>query len=431
MGYSSFNYLGKSIFNSLIDFVRGDHYNESINIQKSHLIKDLSTLQDNDFSAFGVGLPKRVILEVFDFHKKHNDEFSKLVKKYPFSQVIFSQWLTIKLYERHKELIKNPKLEYKEFLKNFTSTFNHKPYNLLDALRKIEIQEINYANDVSFSIIDIGIASNLFYTNSITLYDIIYDMIPNSIRKVFLKNEEYLKTYLPLNQERFYYEGVEKLILNALHLKDYKTDSLIPQAKTNKLGIGYDEIWELIHNDETSLDYPEIYEFELVEAPEFTEYYIDEKGNKVSVFPPPYKTIPIPNSKHKADFADIIRLSADPYYNNAGLYLFQSEIHNSKKVDEIIHKQANEAYMLILQNNFHTQDILFESLRVKFREDEEFREEIKKRSESGDIVVPIIMDYNATWYGWVLSREAFLAFRFNQALALGFLNAYDKETNGI
>lgn len=381
MDYRNFNYLGKEVSSIIGDYFDKFNYIPiDFSFYLNHLVnKDLSTIQDNDFSAFGVGLPKRVILEVFDFHKKHNDEFSKLVKKYPFSQIIFSQWLTIKLYERHKELIKNPKLEYREFLKNFTSTFNHKPYNLLEALRKIEIQEINHANDTSFSIIDNSLPASSSSFNSITLYDIVYDMIPNSIKKVFLKDEECLKTYLPLNQERFYYEEVEKRRLNALHLKDYKTDSIIPKAKTNKLGIGYDELWELIHNDETSLDYPEIWEFELVDAPEFTEYYIDEKGNKIPEFSP-FKVIKIPNSKHKANFADIIRLSSDPYDDNAGLYAYHSEIHNSKEVDKMIEKQGIEAYRLILENNFHTQDVIFESLRVKFREDEEFKGAIQDRT---------------------------------------------------
>lgn len=48
-----------------------------------------------------------------------------------------------------------------------------------------------------------------------------------------------------------------------------------------------------------------------------------------------------------------------------------------------------------------------------------------------DLMCRDFMDYNATWYGWVVVATSYLAFRFNQALALGFLNAYDKQANGI
>lgn len=46
--------------------------------------QDLLNLRDGDFNAFGVFVPKAIILEVLDFHKNHNDEFSVLVKEYPF-----------------------------------------------------------------------------------------------------------------------------------------------------------------------------------------------------------------------------------------------------------------------------------------------------------------------------------------------------------
>ncbi|TLD86800.1 hypothetical protein [Helicobacter sp. MIT 05-5294] len=455
------SYLGKEIMPIIGEYFDRYNYTDiNFSLYLKHLInlKNLSTLQDNDFSAFGVGLPKRIILEVLDFHQKSNDDFSKLVKKYPFAQMIFTQWLTIKLYEKHKELIYNPKLEYKEFLKNFTSTFNHKPYNLLDALSKIEIQEINYAKDTSFSIIDNSLATSSFSIHIITLYDIIYDIIPNSIRKQFLKDTESLKAYLPLKQTRFYYEEQEisnpknifKLLygeeqefdinkvpkeyyqLNALYLKDHPTDSIIPKAKINKLGIGYDELLEFIHNDETSLDYPDIWEFELEYFPKLNEYGIDEEGNRYTAFI--YKVMPIFNSKHKANFKDIVRLSSGPYPHDAGFDISQGEIHTDEEVERMIYRQYYKAYALLQQNNFHTQEILFESLRIKFREDEEFKRYMMDRTGGKyplNLMCGKFMDYNAAWYGWVVVATSYCAYRFNQALALSFLNAYDKETNGI
>lgn len=43
---------------------------------------------------------KNIILEVFEFGEKHKDDFSNLVKQYPFIQLVFSQWLAIKLYKK-------------------------------------------------------------------------------------------------------------------------------------------------------------------------------------------------------------------------------------------------------------------------------------------------------------------------------------------
>ncbi|TKX32511.1 hypothetical protein, partial [Campylobacter taeniopygiae] len=201
----NFHYLGKktigvdsdyldngNIFGINFSLVQNEYLNHIP--ETKNFIKDLSTLKDNEYNAFGVELPKNVILEVFKFGEKHKDDFSNLVKKYPFVQLVFSQWLTIKLYEKQKELTNNPNLDYEEFLKNFTSTFNHKSYNLLDAIHQLKVENINHKDDENFNIIDTATALNASYVNDITLYDIIYDIIPNSIRKVFLKDEKLLKT---------------------------------------------------------------------------------------------------------------------------------------------------------------------------------------------------------------------------------------------
>lgn len=195
---ADFNYLGKDIYYFSIG-------SNTLALKPKDLINlnDLANLKDNDYSVFGIGLPKRIILEVFEFGTKHNDEFSAFVKKYPFAQLIFSQWLTIKLYERHKELTKNYDLKYKEFLEtNFNFVFENKVYNLYEAIDKIKTQELKYKNEKDYSPISTLVA--MTDETSITLYDFIYDIIPNSIRKVFLKDEESLKAYLPLKQEEFF-----------------------------------------------------------------------------------------------------------------------------------------------------------------------------------------------------------------------------------
>ncbi|WP_431392398.1 hypothetical protein [Campylobacter taeniopygiae] len=46
-----------------------------------------------------------------------------------------------------KKLTNNPNLDHEEFLKNFTSAFNHKSYNLLNAIRQLETQNINHKDD--------------------------------------------------------------------------------------------------------------------------------------------------------------------------------------------------------------------------------------------------------------------------------------------
>ncbi|MBZ7939875.1 hypothetical protein H2277_08935, partial [Campylobacter sp. W0014] len=304
--------------------IQDKYYSDNLT---KNLITNLNTLKDNEYNAFGVELPKNVILEVFEFGEKHKDDFSNLVKQYPFIQLVFSQWLTIKLYEKQKQLTNNPNLDYEEFLKNFTSTSNHKSYNLLDAIHQLKLENFNHKDDEFFNIIDTATALGAWgridhlYINDITLYDIIYDIIPNSIRKVFLKDEKLLKTYLPLNQDQFYYKEYEykdpkevfkylygenityneKKVpkkyyqLDALYLKDYNVNPLISKAKINKLGIGYDELLELIQNDQTSLKYPEIDEFKVIDETKHSEEYGWEFQ---------YKVVLDPKKRHKANYED-------------------------------------------------------------------------------------------------------------------------------
>lgn len=405
--------------------------------------QDLLDLQDEDFQAFGVFLPKNIILEVLEFHKNHRDEFSSLVKQYPFSHLIFSQWLTIKLYEKHKELTKNPNLQYEEFLKNFTFTFNHKIYNIFNALSMLKAQEFNYKNDEEFNIIDTLTALDSSSSSYITLYDFIYDIIPNSIRKVFLKDIETMQAYLPLKQERFFYQEIEyndpkEVFLGlygsektynkskvpkeyyqilALHLKDYTIEPLIPKAKSNQFGIGYDELWELVSKNEEDLEYPEIWEFGV----EFVrdEILVEAEEGQGAITEPIYKMII--KEKHKASYEDIIRVSnSNTNVSYIGRYAFKT-LEDDEKTDKMIDKQYYEAKALLLQNNFHTKYLIFESLRTRLRGDEKFREETKRWNL---LFGTNIADNPLYWESCIVGCGAFITYRFNQALALAFLNAY-------
>ncbi|MBZ7936307.1 hypothetical protein H2279_06685 [Campylobacter sp. B0100352/1] len=379
-----------------------------------NLITNLSTLKDNEYNAFGVELPKNVILEVFEFGEKHKDKFSNLVKQYPFVQLVFSQWLTIKLYEKQKQLTNNPNLDYEEFLKNFTSTFNHKSYNLLDAIRQLKIENVNYRYDRNFNIIDTATALDLDVSSAdtITLYDIIYDIIPNSIRKVFLKDENLLKTYLPLNQDQFFYkesilevDGNYEVNLNLLSSKDYKIDPIIPKAKINKLGIGYDELLELIQNDQTNIKYPEFYGLKVINKTLHVE-----NGNDLK-----YKVIL--DKKHQSNYKEIVKFSR---IGNLYDLPIDGWPWSEDNVEEVIAKQKYDSSVFLIQNNFHTKNLVFESCRMNLGKDKNFlKERMMIFREDNEEAYP--------WrYDWIVRSDAFLAYRFNQALALAFLNAYNK-----
>lgn len=57
-------------------------------------------------------------------------------------------------------------------------------YTLLQVLNKLKVQEINHKNDIDFNIMDISMPLT---TNQYAQFITLYDLIPNSIRKVFLK----------------------------------------------------------------------------------------------------------------------------------------------------------------------------------------------------------------------------------------------------
>lgn len=382
------------------------------------LLKELPFLQDKDYNAFGFPLPKQIILEVLDFHKNHNDEFSMLVKSYPFSQLIFSQWQTIKLYERHKELTNNPKLKYKDFMSgHFSFTYNGKNLNIYEAIAKMRLQEKNNVNDKYYSIISNLVALSAY--GAITLYDFIYDIIPNSIKREFLKDESTMKAYLPLKSESFEYTennfkdkeelhiniySVDKPFneknikkewhtINALNLKGYGIDSkelIIPKAKHNKLGIAYSELWELMNINQKDL-----------ELPKFQKPYEEYNDSWENIM---------------ERFGELIRdMSGDghPWMGDD-----ESEI--------LWDKLGLEVKSIFLQNNFQNNQPIFEYLRAFFR-----NHKIPDDNPYGELHI----DFNLlpNWASIIanahLTLNTYIAYRFNQALALAFVSAYHSNKN--
>lgn len=439
-----FMYLGKGVvyYGSVLDRDRFEIFWTDLITQR-----DLLDLKDEDFNAFGVFLPKNVILEVLDFHKNNNDEFSLLVKQYPFAQVIFSQYLTIKLYEKHKEITKNPNLAYKDFLAtNFTFAHNGRIYNIFEAIEKMRMRELNNKSDKFYSLISSFIAVADY--EAITLYDFVYDIIPNSIRRVFLKNKDSMKAYLPLKQARFYYKereyqnpqdmfreiyGEDKSFnakqlkkewysFEALSVRDYTIqEPLIPKAKSTKLGIGYDELWELVSRSENDLDYPKIWEFSVVNAKEMQEYEIDEDRERVKVRE---KRKHILDYEFQSSWKDVIELNANffPYATtylemySGKMWIGDTAIITSDELKQIAANQYFDLKALVVRNNFHTEYAIFESTR----------EEVKRGLALDNPSLHHNCKENCFGHS-AFSINAHLAYRFNQALTLAFLNAYGER----
>ncbi|RDU61356.1 hypothetical protein CQA53_10270 [Helicobacter didelphidarum] len=379
-------------------------------------LTDILTLKDYQYNAFGVPIPRRIILETLEFNKNQSDSFSVLVKQYPFIQLAFSQWLTIKLYEKHKILNKKENLSYKDFMTEYFSfTYNSKQRNIYEAIEIMRGEEINNMNEEFASPI-----STLYASSGLTLFDFIYDLIPNAIRTNFLNTKEKLTSYLPLKQDRFEYQDnifsdirtlsfkiygckdngydgscemkcvgrdddgcilyesipkkldtslpKENYILNALSLKDYPIDSkelVVAKAKMNNLGIGYDELWEIMNNTKP----------EMMSKNEL-EKLIPEKFYNPTYPGEPFE---IPDEKWIN-------------YNKALLQNLTKEIHNNYLVNYRI----------------------FEEIRVRERKgDEPDIEELTRSDFPRD--------------GLELHEAGYTIYRFNQALTMAFLNAYDTK----
>lgn len=411
--WDNFIYLDKEILSAASLEFNMIHTRFEFKQKDLLLLKELPFLQDKDYNAFGFPLPKQIILEVLDFHKNHNDEFSMLVKSYPFSQLIFSQWQTIKLYERHKELTNNPKLKYKDFMSgHFSFTYNGKNLNIYEAIAKMRLQEKNNVNDKYYSIISNLVALSAY--GAITLYDFIYDIIPNSIKREFLKDESTMKAYLPLKSESFEYtennfKDKEELhiniysidkpfneknikkewhTINALNLKGYGIDSkelIIPKAKQNKLGIAYSELWELMNNKKPALL-------------EITQEMIDEE-DKINEM--------------------LLHGDINDDYTKSAL-----EIEYNKRLAQ------NTA--TLIGNNFAYDRSMFESLRVVLREAQErfdkgelSKDEMRYHYDMSGLA-RYSNEFPRDWYGFELRDDCYYAYRFNQALALAFVGVFDK-----
>lgn len=312
----------------------------------------------------------------------------------------------------------------------------------------MRIQELNNKSDKIYSLISSFIAVNDY--KAITLYDFVYDIIPNSIRRVFLKDEDSMKAYLPLKQTRFYYKerehqnpqdifrkiyGEDKSFnakqlkkewysFEALSVKDYTMqEPLIPKAQSVKLGIGYDELWELVSKSQKDLDYPKIWEFGVVDAAEMQEYEIDEDGERVKVGE---KRKHILDYEFQSSWKNVIELNANFFpYATTYLEMYSGEvwirdtaITTSDKLKQIAANQYFDLKALVWRNNFHTEYAIFGSTRAKVSQ--------------GLALDNPSLHHNCkeNCFGHsALSINAHLAYRFNQALTLAFLNAYGTKVN--
>ncbi|TQR49419.1 hypothetical protein, partial [Campylobacter troglodytis] len=172
-----------------------------------------------------------------------------------------------------------------------------------------------------------------------------------------------------------------------LNLKDYELNSkelIIPKAKQDRLGIGYDELWELINNKKQTLL-------------EITQEMIDEEDKNKRM---------------------LIRGELDDDYAKSEL-----EIEHNKITAQ------NTA--TLIGNNFAYEGAIFESLRVVLKE-------AQGRFDRGELSQEEMFyyydmsglardDFPHDWYGFELRDNCYYAYRFNQALALAFVNAYDDD----
>ena len=392
--------------------------------------QDLINLQDKDYNAFGIPLPKQIIVEVLNFHKNHNDEFSLLVKQYPFSQLIFSQWQTIKLYEKHKELTQNPKLKYRDFMQQYFSfTYNGKNLNIYEAIAKMKLQERNNASNESYDIT--SYLNALDGSENLSLYDFVYDIIPNSIKREFLKDESTMKSYLPLKRESFEYtqnnfkdkielhkniygdkpfneNNIKKQwhTINALNLKGYDIDSkelIIPKAKHNKLGIAYNEIWELINVNQNDLELPKFWDFKRIGW--------SCMGMLCGVY--------VLDKQFQTTWNDIGNWARE---TPLLFELNENSTEEQKKAKAYCYTQHYQAKSVIIQNNFMPQNgAIFENYREQQRTQQPHFNDYPEVYDMKGLGVYLSAEYV---YGEDI--YCYLAYRFNQALALAFVGAYHK-----
>lgn len=310
--------------------------------------------------------------------------------------------MTIKLYERYK-ILQSADISYKDFMtKHFGFIYNGRKCNIYEAIEIMRKEERDNINDKYYSLLEGG------YTE-LNLYDFVYDMIPHSIRTHFLNTKENLKSYLPLKQDRFEYKenvfsdtrelsleiygcrnpdrgcDIERngtipnkldtslpkdwYILNALYLKDYPidvTELVVPQAKLQNLGICYDELWEMINHIKPKEQF-----IKAVQGREYISYY------------------------------------------ESFTTTWLSEQERVKAI-----KIAEQERADFLHHNFLVDYRIFEGMRRKEISIEEQESTNKTELDFDLLSFPNVETLE-------LRDAGYVAYRFNQALIMAFLNAYD------
>ncbi|TQR50213.1 hypothetical protein, partial [Campylobacter troglodytis] len=179
--------------------------------------------------------------------------------------------------------------------------------------------------------------------------------------------------------------------INALNLKDYELNSkelIIPKAKQDRLGIGYDELWELVS--------------------------VGEEDLKLPHFDKPYE-------EYNNSWENIMERFGELLRDMSGL----SRPWLDDKESEILwDKLGLEVKSIFMQNNFYNNQPIFEYLRIFFR-----NHQISDDNPYGEshIDFNLLQNLASIIANAHLRLNTYLAYRFNQALALAFVNAYDKD----
>ena len=199
---------------------------------------DLSMSNNQQYFAFGIDIPNKVIQDSINYLNKDKSLLSNIVKKYPYIQLILVYWIYNKIYEIDKKnggiidgVIYNSIYDFQresikyfytvypfEIYNNMTKRLSYSIYYDLELVSKyiqqfekqtIKVRDLsNKYNTIYYSADDINTV--LFYDKLeyFSIYDLIYDSMYSIIMSSFFgaatNNKQ--KILLPINQKDFKYE---------------------------------------------------------------------------------------------------------------------------------------------------------------------------------------------------------------------------------
>ena len=218
---------------------------------------DLSMKDNNQYSAFGITIPNKIIKESINYLNADKSIFSNIVRKYPYIQLILLYWMYNKMYEVDKkkggiidgeiynsiydfqyETIKYTYFVYPfEIYDNIAKRLDYGKYYDLELVSKyiqqferktIKVRDFsNKYNIISYSADDINAVLLYDKLEYFSIYDLVYDSLYAIILSSFFGAavNGSQKLLLPINQSDFKYEEYSYKAL-------YKTlRSIYPKAK--------------------------------------------------------------------------------------------------------------------------------------------------------------------------------------------------------